>query len=628
MNYIALIDYFKRGIVIDNENDKIDFKRLNKKAVKFGYIVKPECCNKYVEMWLNTLTTNYNATFYKTWNDIINKNRFELYLDQLLHYASTYGQDHEIEGNDYVPNDGAETPEFKDLKVIEPITEEELVNKCYEILKSGIALKTSTMMVLSDCYLEIMKFNKSSDNHALSRILTEIKNKEAVCYISSKMDVMPNDEFGILRCIIYRYTGKMLLIQDKVTLSVIRNYSNKWSTFKSPLLYLTDKQLEKLSRIFLRFKALFLAMKGNSKVNHVVNRLRRLAVKNHTPLKAGFWENIITTQHPIKEVKEQLENIDNFRKIRLMMTCKHHLNSKTTSGLFTIRNGKQFIRTNYNPKYNINWISKLYSVLMDSLCKSLRKKKCTIRLPKDYDIALPTSEKNFIGNFPYGTSFDMDKNNVIGIYWRNEWGTRDFDLSMVDIYGNRIAWNSDYYYRNSKCGKRFDVVYSGDMTNADPEATELLYMRKNAPDGVIMVNKYSSSYYSDEPNKASKLRFFYASEHIDKVTKNYMVDPNNIKFDNMIEFEAKDIQKTIGFTFDNRFYLMDMITGKSRVSNLTSKYSDVIMEANKNKAKSFISLKEVLLNSGFEVLDDECEVDAKIDFRNLEKDTLIDLLKD
>lgn len=625
MNYIALIDYFKRGIVTDNEKDKIDFKVLNRKAVKYGYIVKEECCNKYVDIWLNTLTFNYNATFYKDWNDIISKNRFELYLDQLIHYASTYGQNHEIEGNGYVPNDGdgSVVPKFEDLKVIEPITETELVNKCFDILKSGIALKTNTMIVLSDCYLEIMKFRKYPDNYAVSRALDEIKNREAVCYISNKMGVLPNDEFGMLRCIMYQYTKSMLLIQDKLTLSKIkfaaRNIHNA-----SPLLNLKNKQLERLSRIFLRYKNLFLAMKGcDRQVNHIINRLRRLAVKNHTPLKVGFWENIITTKHSTKEVKEQLENIDNFRKIRLMMICKHHLVNKSTAGLFTIRNGKQYIRSNYNPKYDINWINKLYTILKDSVCKSLSKKKCRIKYPVHYNIAAPTSEKNFIGNFPYGTSFDMDKDNIIGIYWRNEWGTYDFDLSMTNILGQHISWNSDYYCSNSN-NARHDVVYSGDMTNADPEAVELLYIRKNAPDGIIHVNKY----YDSDNIEGSKLRFFFATEHIDKVRINYMVNPNNIKFDTMINFERSDRQKTIGFTLDNRFYLMDMITGKSIVSRSQTKYIDTIIQVYKNKAKSFIDLKELLLNAGFEFIPEGSEHIPDIDFTNLEKDTLINLLQE
>ena len=90
--YAELIDYFGKGIVSD-ELKKIDFAALNSKAVLFGYIIHPDCCNEAVDKWLDTLPMDYNATFYKEWDDVMSKGRFELFLDQILHYATTYGMD-------------------------------------------------------------------------------------------------------------------------------------------------------------------------------------------------------------------------------------------------------------------------------------------------------------------------------------------------------------------------------------------------------------------------------------------------------------------------------------------------------------------------------------------------------
>ena len=154
----ALIDYFKKGIVSSDKSDNRDFAAINKKAVKLGYIISPECCNKFVDEWLDTLTANYNSTFYKEWNDVISKSRFELFVDQIRHYSSTYGKlekGEEPVGNGWTPNDGGITPRFEDLKVIEPITKEELAGKCFDVLKSGIALKDSTMKVLCDFWYDV-----------------------------------------------------------------------------------------------------------------------------------------------------------------------------------------------------------------------------------------------------------------------------------------------------------------------------------------------------------------------------------------------------------------------------------------------------------------------------------------
>ena len=622
--HTALIDYFKKGLVASDKSDNRDFAAINKKAVKLGWIISPECCNKFVDEWLDSLTANYNATFYKEWNDVISKSRFEIFLDQIRHYASTYGKlekGEDIEGNGWVPNDGGVIPRFEDLKVLEPITAEELANRCFEVLKSGIALKDSTMKVMCDFYKATEWDGFAFSRGQVAKMLSEVKNKEAMCYLSQKFKVLPTDEFGMLRCIAFAYTGKMELIKSKATIAVIKAKAAE-ARFRSPLLDLTAEQEKRLSRIFLRFKPIFLAMKGSKdgKVGSVVNRLRRLAEKNHKPFKIGFWESIIKTEQPMDEVKKRLEDLDNFRKIRLMMLCKERMNFPTTSGVFTIRNGKQFVRENYTPKYNKNWVSRLYFAIEESLCNSIRGKAGVVRLPENYSIALPTSEKNFVGNFPYGTSFGMTKHNVVGVYWRNEWNTRDYDLSFADLHGHRLGWNSSWY-NGTRGSDNNSLIYSGDMTNANPEAVELFYIRDDAPDGTLMLNKFNGG-------DKSKFRFFFANESLPTTSlRGHMVNPNNIKFDTMIDFDGQG-QKTIGLMLDNRFYLMDMGTGKGRVS--TGKYAPIIVETMKKKAKSFIDLKEILLRAGFTLWEPakegEDEVKPDIDFCDLEKDTIINLL--
>ena len=120
-NCEKLIDLFHKAIRTIDENASVDFATLNRKAVKLGYVIHPYCCNRMVDKWLDTLTANHNATFYKEWNDVISKDRFELFLDQILHYATTYGTDFSL-GNGFVPNDGATVPEFKTLKVVEAVS--------------------------------------------------------------------------------------------------------------------------------------------------------------------------------------------------------------------------------------------------------------------------------------------------------------------------------------------------------------------------------------------------------------------------------------------------------------------------------------------------------------------------
>ena len=176
--HTALIDYFKRGIVASEKADNRDFAAINKKSVKFGYIISPGCCNRFVDEWLDSLTANYNATFYKEWTDVISKSRFEIFLDQIRHYASTYGKmraGEQVWGHGWTPNDGGIIPRFEDLKVLEPITIDELAGRCFAVLKDGIALKDSTMKVMSDFWYAIRVDGVLWEKKDLSEALSLVK---------------------------------------------------------------------------------------------------------------------------------------------------------------------------------------------------------------------------------------------------------------------------------------------------------------------------------------------------------------------------------------------------------------------------------------------------------------------
>ena len=606
--YEELIDYFHKGIETSTYVEKVDFVDINSKALPLGYVIHPDCCNIYVYNWLDTLTANYNATFYKEWNDIINRNRMELFVDQLMHYATTYGTDFEL-GNGYVPNDGSTSPSFAELKVIGPISETALHNRCMDILSSGVALKTKTATALVE-FVDFFSKKMNFDDGMNINLLNHIKNKEAQAMLSLKFDLLPRDEFGLLRCLVYRFTNSTTLIKDDATTNLIA-YAAKTHARKSPLLSLTTEQKVALSRIFHRFKPLFLAMKsGDGDVNRVVNEIRRLAKKNHRPFHIGFWESVIVDKKPIQEVCRRLSELDNFRKVRLLMLIKERIMFKTETGVFQIRNGKMYVRNDYHPNYDLEYLGTLFLAVKASLVNSLAKKACKVKFPEGLSIALPSSEKTFVGNYPFGSSFQLSRNNVVGVYWRNEWGAMDYDLSMADVNGKLISWRCNYKNKDGS------VLYSGDMTCAEPEAVELLYIKDSSPDGMIMLNKYNGT-------EKSKFRFFYANEVVDaKKMYNHMVDPNNIKVDAMMDFDGHG-QKTIGMIRDNKFFFMDFGSGHRRVSN-GGNYINTIVESMNHKIKSAIGLKDILTEAGFEEVKDGETPD--IDFTNLEKDTLVNLM--
>jgi hypothetical protein len=619
--------------------DKLDFQIVNSKAGLLGYIVHPDACTSSVMEFLNDQTINPNTTFYKELNDVISKSRLELWLDQVLHYCSTYVTDFTF-GNGYVPNTGVEQEsyDFAYYKVIVPITKADLYARCINMLTSGIALKQDTMHAVADFVIDYVKENKLTIN------VDTIKNREALVYICDALQIAPNDKFNLLRYIIYKTTGQEMIIKNDSLISAIRcagdNYQFDFSI-------LTEKQMKGLASIFLRYKEIFLAFKHDlkDKSNNApyINKLRKMAKKYHEPIKESFWQTVFSKPKSIHELRDHLDEITNFKKIALMQTCMER-SMGNANQLYLIRNGKTYLRENFIPaNSDFKYLALVYSVLYESVLETLQDhaikfettadengaidesaRPMKARVIKGLSVALPTSEKNFIGNYPFGTSYKMEGHNFVGCYWRNEWGTHDFDLSYISVDGHKYGWNSNYYNKDNS------VIYSGDMTNADPEAAEVIYMSNKAPIGIVKVNQYNGQSHS-------KFQFFfgqavqspftgcsygrgYSHDHV-----GHIVNPGDIK----IQFEVpvnNQPEMQIGVTTGDELVLMALHTGNSIVSSDKPKYAEMMQNAILTKAKCFIKAEDMLKDAGFEIVDESYKGEVDIDFANLDKDSFIALL--
>ena len=628
-----------------SEDEKLSFEKVNAESAKYGWIVHPDCCSKTVLEWIKAeAKTNYNKTFYAKWEDITSKTRFELLVDQLIHYATTYGTGFTA-GQGYVPNQEADVEiPYKSFKVIMPATEEEIYNRCIKMLQSGIALESETLNILIDYIVKEDRYTKYGLN------IDSIKNKEAIIMLMDTTNIYGTDPFNMLRYFVFKATGKAMLIKDRRTIQTIKENAEKVNFTR-----LSETECNILASVFYRFKPLFLAFKhtadqGSAKVfkneafrkaasklkaavtscptnASVINHIRRLAVKAHKPFTPGFWETILTEEKSLTEVANRLakDKITNFKKITLMQGILAKLQN-ASGKMYVIRNGKMWVREDApQVSQSMNsYLMRVYGMLEDSIVQSIKGKACAVRYPKNVNLTVPTSEKNFIGNYPFGTSVDMgEDHNVIGIYWRNEWGTRDFDLHLADIDGNSYGWNAGYTDRSNK------IIFSGDMTNAEPEATELFYISKNCPDGKVSVSQYSGA-------TKSQFKFFVAREDRSNMKDRAygngygscgkpcpMCDPNNIKAEFIIPVD-NERDKQCALIVDNRVYLMDLTQGGGRVPN--QKYAQVYIENLKNKCRSFVDLKPILEKAGFTFVEDGDEkTEVALDLTQLSKDTLIDL---
>lgn len=641
-------DGLKYGLLIPNTADK---EIVNEAIKQYG---------KDGKKW--------NETFHKDFEIVKNAPIEDLIAQQMIHYITTYGfeslgfYDSDLV---YMPNEKLEIPELdKDSSVefitIKPITEAELTEKLMVLLTSGIALSEQTIkdiMALSD-YIDKDRFD-------------EISNREIKTALYDKYNIMPRNPEEFLRFLIFKTTGNTLKIQDSNTINSIKDCDKKLA-FKMLKSYIdnTPNGYSKLSSIFLRNKNLFLAFKnkdGNKEINTIINKLRKLAIKNHKPLKKNILDCLTDENADINltSLQEELNNITIFREIRIINGILYRLKG-TENIVYKIRNGKSYFKKLNDPKTKyIERLEYLYKVIYNHLKNrvSLKVKDKIIYIPDNITYAAPTSEKQFNGNIPEGSYLEIPRGEdlVYGVHWTNilnganqessyygEMPKRcseervDLDLKQMnksEIFG----WDASY---RSKSG---NILFSGDVTDApNPNgATELFYVDKNYGYGAFLItlNMFTGN-SQDVP-----FEFVIAKGDGTNVRKNYVINPNNILEKIDMTIKKSERQMVVGFISIGetiKFYFNDFSAGASirtsRQDDITlgtfdylQAYSKVQLKLNdllKDSGAKIINeptYKKLVVTvdeEGNEVSQEEKEIPVDIDLSTsaITKETLIDLL--
>lgn len=602
-----------------------ELAEITQQGMKNGYLFESACDYEYAKAFLGSIDMKYNSTFYQTWSDVTNKSRLELLADQIIHYMTTYGTNFTMK--EYVPNTYEGEPEWTTYKVIKARTWHDLYAKCMDMLKSGIALKSETVKQLTDYIIAY------SNHFMVNPEVDSIKNREAMVILCDTLGILPKDGAKLFAHIFYKTTGKTMIVNNRETRKLIQNTmswtdhvytKNVVKIFNS----LLDDNMIALASVFNRYKKLFLAFK-TPQTSNVINKISRLSKKYHVPMTRGFWETVLENNNmkeKFERIEAEAEKANNFKLIQVMQAIREQVLtlSSDTPNMYIIRNGKVFIKdTEYNEDKTIRLgrLSKIYNACENQLIKNLSTKKCAVKFPEHYSLACPTSEKNFIGDFPMGTSCKLGKESVIGIYWRNDWGTRDFDLSYESVDGTRISWCNDYY--NTKN----NIVYSGDITNAPDGANEVIkFVADDTINGIVSVNRYNGN-----PN--SKYRLFFGTDNdpksFDGDMRKYMVDPNNIKLEAEIN-QGEMSQQSIGLVLNNEFYFYNLSCGygavKSAIRNTkksSKECNDELITILNRRTMSAITLKDILLEAGFwEATETDEEV---LDLTQIDRGTLIEL---
>lgn len=526
-----------------------------------------------------------NASFHKSWSVIKNSSKSILTLHQIQHYISTYGSNFEDEI--YIPSEVLDVPNVKlRYKVINALSVQEIQAKCFDLLNSGIALKEETIDDIFSIFKETDYTFTGKEN---------INNKEAIIRLADTLGIYPDNTVEFLRYIIFKATGRTLLIKSDTLIDEIKQSSY------DPTSAFIDFGLDRLGTIFNRFKPLFLAFKN--KTPKAINKISKLSKTLHEPLVINALNEV--TQRPLSKADiHWLDNATPFVLFKALSACYNRKNGQDAF-LYLIRNGTSWVKEHTAAAavngYNFDFIMKYSNNRFDLSEKSFY-------LPEDISYALPTSEKMFVGSIPMGTKFYGDK-LAVGIYWKDAWGASDLDLSGLNIAG-KIGWNANY---NQQDG---NLMYSGDITSAPTGAVEYLYANK----GLNVPTLINNNVYYGDANCGYKIIIGKG----DAISRNYMMNPNNVFA--AIKCESVQKQTILGMFLPEgtrqSFVLLNVGAGHTRVS-VNSEISNLATRALYQQWNKPLTLKEVLIAFGAKIIDDPSQADFDLSQEHLTKDAFI-----
>ena len=643
----ATLRLFKAVPIAAKGYDVIPDSEIMAETLKYGFIFDPQLFANYNTQELKKLIhltakelhlsgLQMNRSFHKSWEKVRTAPIMQLVMEQMIHYMTTYGFEALgiYDSNSvYIPAEALEVPEFKEggfnVTVIRGLTLRDLREKLLTFLASGIALKQDTV----EDVLDVAKFLGLTEEE-----VEGIKNREVKVAMYDHLGLIPGNPVEFLRFVVYKATGKTLLIKDRVTEATLRLRTNSTVTglFSQ---YEQKHGLEKLAQIFFRFKPLFLALRKDEFLKRKVNRIRKLANKFHLPMGHDYF-NTITAQVQagtldLNEFNERLGDLNIFRKVRLANTLAYRANKTSEAILYKIRNGRAYATT---AKFkNPDLAQDALTVVMTSIGKDLAHLKGKVfYLPEEIVYGLPSSEKQFTGMFPNGSYVSVTgKNLLVGVYWENVGKVRvDLDLSMLTL-GRKIGW--DGVYRDD------EVLFSGDVTSAPHGATEI-HNIAGKQDGLylLMLNYFNAGHnMTNGSGDEVPYKLFVGSEPIDRLkfasgSPNnpyipYIVNPNNVLALTPAKVTAADKQRVLGLVESRkgevRFYFGEFAIGNSMSAGFKP-HNDQAKQYLADYQRSTVSLVDVLIAAGalFCEKDEIDENTIDLSPEKLEKDTFINLL--
>lgn len=555
------------------------------------------------------------SSFYKTWQEHDDRGEVGRFVDQMLHYIGTY-----CFGVCLEPNDVELTEDDRVMKhfiTIEVLEKKEIVNKLTNLFESGIALESQDIDAAIAAFID----------YGLTNV--NLKNKEMMIRLARDYAIMPKDASYVIRIMYDIATDGAQYIKSRRALRAVefalkqgdsRYYGfERFEQKRKELLRQVSSVLvnavaaygiDELGKTFRQHKATWLVFRKymDKYDRSLINKIKRASEKNHIK---GHTETYATMDE--KAFTKFVKNATIYQLVTII-NYFNRLETETDYELYRVRNGLPFVKDVSNRKVADCSMRRAFveNEMRERYATKFADQKWY--LPKGLDVKMPTSMKNFVGEYPMYTSYEVDGDNQqlqFGIAWAGDHPHQhvDIDLHAVSANGNHIGWNSRH---------ASGMTHSGDMisVNAFGFAAEYVKINRQVADDVILLNMsvYSSAKQLDKIHviigdgkvNGEKLRSIQESKHI------------------LHRFVFNPAEVTNGSTFaacvDNKIVLTNFVTN-SRIPNV--ELQSAMANSIQRSIDTSMSLVEFARIVGIDVVEEQ--VEGAFDFTNVSRSDFTDL---
>lgn len=468
LNYITA-KYLKR-IELDNDMLLITREHYGLKLLNRGVLVQPftnvdaETFEILDELYGFDMQAA-NSTFYESMQERLQLTIGEFLLDRDVHYETQ-----NIPNNVLSDVVNSFTSELK--TIIQVSTKDEIRDALQQLISQSLAVPSEDVDLIADAL----------EHYGVNTRL--IANRELAIVLNTRKNRAVDDAQLFVTQLYYAITDKSMLIKSDEELKDLEFRLKLNASRRSKIVALVNDylancgSLESLALHFRPNRRVWLMLRKHiPELRTIVNGMKRLSDKvriNHASTTVLEKD----TDYTMVDIY-QLIKISNYLREKLLI-------EDGDAQIYRVRNGRAFIKANAGENVDNARVLLELTKINNEIARRYKDKDVTIYLPdaekENIAIAMPTSVKNFIGQYPMYTVVRAPKPCKIGMYWTIN---TDMDLHVDTFDGDHIG----YYSRSN----RHDIHYSGDMTctNSAGMAAEMMLVRDDVPH-TYSINPYSN----------------------------------------------------------------------------------------------------------------------------------------